>query len=313
MFGYLRPVKDELKVREYELYKSVYCGLCRHLGKDYGIISRFTLSYDCTMLAMLAISLKNEECTVRKHRCTLNPMKKCLFCDSSSDSFKLAGAVSVVMTYYKLYDTIQDSGFFKRMLARFLKLLFKRGYKKAAGEYPDIAENARLMMESQREAEESDSGIDRSAAPTAEMLSALCRKLSENDENKKLLSHFGYHLGRWIYLTDAADDLEKDIKSGSFNPVKKNMKDNKDEMMLYCNDVLNMTAAQIVLSYDLMNIGAYKEILDNVIYHGLSFQQKYCLFEKKHSKKCRKKDRDFYPYLSGSSKNENLQIPETEN
>ena len=186
------------------------------------------------------------------------------------------------------------------MLNKLLQHFFS--YKRAAKEYPDIAENTRLMMESQREAEESDSGIDRSAAPTAELLSALCRELSEDDEKKKLLSHFGYFLGRWIYLTDAADDLEKDIKSGSFNPFKKNLKENTEETMLYCNDVLNMTAAQIVLAYDLLDIGAYKEILDNVVYHGLSFQQKYCLFEKKHSKKCRKKDRDFYPYLSGNKK-----------
>ncbi|HCA55730.1 MAG TPA: hypothetical protein DEO95_09730 [Ruminococcaceae bacterium] len=68
--------------------------------------------------------------------------------------------------------------------------------------------------------------------------------------------------------------------------------------MLYCNDVLNMTVSQLILAYDLLELTAYKEILDNIIYHGLSFQQKYHLFAKKKDKKCRRKDKDYYDYLA---------------
>lgn len=302
MFGYLKPVREELKIREYELYKSVYCGLCKHLGKDYGIISRFTLSYDCTVLAMLYLSLTDDRLSVNKGRCVFNPAKKCLFCDCSGEGFRFAGAVSVIMSYYKLVDAIEDSGFFKRNCARFLKFLIKRSFKKALRAYPEINKNVKLMMDQQHDAEKTGCAIDKAAEPTAKMLSELCISILPDDSGKqKILSAFGYYIGRWIYIMDAADDLEKDVKHNNFNPFKDRLKGNINETMLYCNDVLNMTVSQIVLAYDLLELNAYKEILDNVIYNGLSFQQKYCLFDKRRSKKCRKKNRDYYPYLSGKN------------
>lgn len=281
MFGYLQPFREELKIREYELYKSVYCGLCRHLGRDYGIISRLTLSYDCTVLAMLAMDIQKEKFCVTKGRCVCNPLKKCRFCDSEGKSFAFAGAVSVIMTYYKLQDTITDSGFWKRTAAKVLKLLFRRSYKKAEKAYPDIAQRVADMMVSQAEVEKTDSNIDRAADPTAKALSDICQMLSNNEETKRILGVFGYFVGRWIYIMDAADDLEKDIKSGSFNAFQPNLTENINETMHYCNEVLNMTVSQLILSYELLELSSYKEILDNVIYQGLSFQQKHCLFDKK--------------------------------
>ena len=302
MFGYIRPERDELKIREYELYKSVYCGLCRHLGRDFGIITRLFLSYDCTTLAMLSMGLKDECPSVRDGRCVVNPLKKCRFCDCDGDSFRLAGAVSVIMTYYKLLDTIEDSGFFKGLAARFLRLLMKRSYKKARSSYPEIDEDTALMMERQREAEKNNCGIDRSADPTAQMISKLCANMIQNDDKKKkVLESFGYYLGRWIYIIDAADDLEKDIKHNSYNPFRPALRETMEETMLYCNDVLNMTVAQLTAAYDLIELSSYKELLDNIVYNGLSLQQKYCLFEKK-KKKCKKKDKDYYSYLSHGDK-----------
>lgn len=298
MFGYLRPVREELKLREYELYKSVYCGLCRQLGKDYGILSRMTLSYDCTVLAMLSISLKEDSPCVTKGRCVFNPVKKCMLC-SSRESFHLAGAVSVIMAYYKLSDTISDSGFFKRMLARFLKLLLRRSFKKAKKAFPQIASLTEEMMKQQNAAEAGNASVDRAAEPTAKMISSLCRMLSGNDTgSERVLSVFGYYLGRWIYLIDAADDLRKDISERNYNPFSFCMKETYEATMLYCNDVLNMTVSQLILAYELLELSDCKSILDNVVYYGLSFQQKHCLFEK--NKKCKEKhkDKNYYPFLS---------------
>lgn len=302
VFGYIRPEKSELKVREYELYKSVYCGLCKQLGKDYGWLARMTLSYDCTVLAMLTMAVRNECPAVHQGRCVVNPTKKCRFCSSNGESLHLAGAVSVIMTYYKLTDTIEDSGFFKRLAARCLRGWLKRSYRKAARTYPSIDEDCRRMMEQQREAEKADSGIDRSADPTAVMLSSLCKSLSDQPEQQKVLGLFGYHLGRWIYIMDAADDLEKDLKSGSYNPFRNRQRDTLEETMLYCNDVLNMTVSQLILAYDLLELTAYQEILDNILYHGLSFQQKYCLFTKKRDKHRKAKDVDHYDYLANGDR-----------
>lgn len=296
MFGYLQPDRDDLKIREYELYRSVYCGLCRHLGKDYGIISRLTLSYDCTVLAMLSLSLKSEKSCITKGRCVCNPTKKCLYCSSDGDSFKFAGAVSVIMTYYKLQDTIDDSRFFKKTVAVILKKIFSHTHRKAAKDYPFIESKVIEMMKNQRLAENSDSSIDKSADSTAVLISELCMMFSNNDSQKKVLGIFGYHIGRWIYLMDAADDLEKDIKNKSFNPFLKIYSSDIKSAMLYCNDVLNMTVSQAVAAYDLLEISDYKEILDNIMYRGLAVKQKQRLFEKYKNKD--KSQKNYYATLT---------------
>lgn len=302
MFGYLRPEREELKIREDELYKSVYCGLCRHLGRDYGRLSRLTLSYDCTVLTMLSLGLTQEACSVKRGRCVVNPTKKCLFCDCEGQSFRMAGAVSVIMTYYKLTDTIADSGFCKRTAARLLRRMMKRSFRKAAAAYPAVAAEVERMMQAQQQAEQQKAGLDRAADPTGQLLAALCRSLvPEGDPQQGLLSEFGYYLGRWIYLIDAADDLEKDVKHHNFNPFIPLQKEAPQQTMLYCNDVLNMTTARLTAAYDLLQLGAYQEILDNVVHLGLSLQQKHCLFEKKLTRKQRRqarKSRELYAYLS---------------
>lgn len=296
MFGYLQPDREELRVREYELYKSVYCGLCRQLGKNYGIISRLTLSYDCTVLAMLSMSLKNEVSYITKGHCVCNPMKKCLYCRGDGDSLKFAGAVSVIMTYYKLEDTAEDSKFFKKIPALILKKIFSYTHKRAAADYPQIEKIVKEMTENQRIAEAENSSIDRSADSTAKMISKLCLMLAQNETQKKVLEVFGYYLGRWIYLIDAADDIEKDIKSGNFNPFKNRFENDIPALMDYCNDVLNMTASQIVSSYNLLEITEYKEILDNIIFKGIVAKQKYFLFDK-YMKKA-KSEKNYYPALT---------------
>ena len=94
MFGYIRIQKSELRLREYEAYKGVYCGLCRQLGRDYSIFSRFLLSYDCTFYGMFIMSLGRSCSGFERKRCRFNPMKKCTFCKCESDSLSKASPTS---------------------------------------------------------------------------------------------------------------------------------------------------------------------------------------------------------------------------
>lgn len=285
MFGYLKPDKPEMKVREYEAYKSVYCGLCKVIGKSYGIVSRLTLSYDCTVLAMLYASLKNEKLEYTRKRCTSNPLKKCNFCLSDGDSFRFAGAVCVIMTYYKLEDVISDSGFFKRFAARLGRLFFAVSHRRAKKVYPLIEQEVKQLMHEQSEVESNPaSGIDAAAEPTAKVLSNICVMMAQSEKEETILKHFGYYVGRWIYLIDAADDFEDDVKHGSFNPffnaIKAMGKISNEEAKQYFNSVLNATSAEISAAYNLLNIRQNKPILDNIINLGLGAMQRHCIFEK---------------------------------
>ena len=124
MFGYLQIDEGELKVREYEAYKSVYCGLCKQMGKDYTFLSRFTLSYDCTFYTMLLLSSRKSCNGFRNGHCVFNPLKKCKYAQCEDDSYSKSAAFSIISTYYKLKDDIADSGFFRRSASRLLLAVF---------------------------------------------------------------------------------------------------------------------------------------------------------------------------------------------
>ncbi|MDO4881724.1 MAG: DUF5685 family protein [Oscillospiraceae bacterium] len=270
MFGYLQIHKDELKVKEYEAYKSVYCGLCKQLGRDYGFLTRLILSYDCTFYAILLMSLKRSCTGFSDGRCKFNPLKKCKFADCKDNAYSKASALSVISAYYKVVDDIDDSGFFKRIALKIAKPFFGRRQKKAARRFPEIENIVSEMMKNQKAAENDELvTIDKAANPTAKMISDLAALEGGNDLQKRVLSEFGYQIGRWVYLIDAADDYEKDKKSGNFNPFIKADINDKD----YINSVLSQSLARAYDAYNLLDIIDFKPIIDNMMLYGFPNKQ----------------------------------------
>lgn len=267
MFGYLQIQKSELLVREYEAYKSVYCGLCRQMGRDYSHFARLSLSYDCTFYAMLLMALSKSCSGFESGRCAFNPLKKCKYALCVSDSYSKASAFSVISAYYKLKDDLNDEGFFKRLIIRTALPFFSHWRKKALKKYPEIDEYLSDMSLKQSKAENSkDCSVDSAAHPTAEMLSRLFSHESTDESQKRVLSEFGYQLGRWIYLLDAADDYEKDKKSGSFNPYASLSKE-KDRQRVVSS--LNQCLARAYDAYSLTDFRDFRGIFDNLLLLGL--------------------------------------------
>lgn len=298
MFGYVRPNKSELLVREYEQYKSVYCELCRRMGKSYGWISRLALSYDCAFYAMLALSVSGAAVSVHQGRCAFNPLKKCRYMEASGEEYEKAAALSVLLTWHKLRDDREDEGFWKSLGCRLLLPLVSRKAKKAARRYPFLAEKAQEAMDGQREAEESQAGIDACAEPTAHLLASLFRELGGCDPGQSAaLEQFGYFLGRWVYLMDAADDLREDLEKGAFNPFvlrfgleKGNLtEDSRKKADEACNAALNATMAQMIPALNLIEMEHFGPIVENVVKKGLPEIQREILFL--HVKEKRKKEK----------------------
>ena len=273
MFGYLQIQKSELLVREAEAYKAVYCGLCRQMGKDYSGLTRFTLSYDCTFYAMFLMSLNRSCKGFKDGRCTCNPLKKCKFATDEGDAYGKAAAFSMISVYYKIIDDIQDSGFFKKLLCRIIKPFFSHQRKKAADKYPDMDKAVSDMMKMQYDAEHSEKpSVDMSAHPTALMLAAVLSAEAHDEIQKRVLYEFGYHIGRWIYLVDAADDIEKDIKSNGFNQFV-NKKTGEVKSSDFIKAVLNQSLARAYDAYNLLNFTDFKGILDNMMLLGFPASQ----------------------------------------
>lgn len=270
MFGYIKADKPELKVKEFEMYKAVYCTLCRELGRSYGILSRFTLSYDFTFLALLNMALKDGcECVERK-RCAFNPLKKCNYCKNESD-FKMPSAAAMIMLYYKLLDNIQDEKGIKKLGFRILLPIFSSAHKKAAKAYPFIEDAVAEYIAQQNMLESGNcNSLDQIADPTAKVLSKILSLCSEDKTQKRVLERLGYCIGRYIYILDAACDLEEDIKKGSYNVLKQELEGDINEYIIKrTQPQLYFCVNEAAKAFELLEIKKFKSILGNIIYLGL--------------------------------------------
>lgn len=266
LFGYIKADKGELKIKEFETYKAIYCSLCKAMGKYYGLFSRFTLNYDFTFLALLNLSLQDGCDIIERKHCTFNPLKKCNFCKDDT-AFKMPAAASMIMTYYKILDNIEDEKGFKMLLCYLLKLILNSGYKKAKKDYPEIEEIISQYIEEQSLLENGNcEEIDRIADPTAKALSQILMLCSKDVSQKRVLERIGYCLGRYIYLLDAFCDLEEDTKKGSYNVLKNKP---KDEIKDYTQKQLFFCINESTKAFELLEIKKYKSILGNIIYLGL--------------------------------------------
>ena len=131
MTGYIKAFKPELKIKDYELYRGVYCSECRVLGKLYTPIARMLLSYDFTFLSIVRLALQEQCGKFEEGRCCANPAKKCLKCTEDAELERSADVV-IIVSYYKLLDDIADGGFFKRLACRLIKPALSLMHKKAA-------------------------------------------------------------------------------------------------------------------------------------------------------------------------------------
>ncbi len=218
MFGYIKPLEPELKVRQLRLYKAVYCGLCKTAGREISIFSRFFLSYDYTFFAIAHMLLSKKDFTFTKRRCGFHLFSKVDVIEDNS-SLKLSAAIFSTLTYYKLKDTIADEAFFKSLGARLLLPIASHMRKKATAK--GFAEADFIISDCMEEI----SALEKKGSTEAyeisdvfgKMLGHLL-KLGLPAEEKDNAFAVGFETGKFIYLADAFDDLYKDEKKGAFNP-----------------------------------------------------------------------------------------------
>lgn len=277
MFGYITPVSPELKVRDYETYKAVYCGLCHTLGKMYGFFARLTLNYDFTFMALLYMSLAQDDEKFGCKRCISKPASGKIICEQNRFLNYCADS-AILMTYYKFIDTIHDSDLLKKIIAYFAFPFLYFLKNKASKRNPELFLLIKDYYQKQTRLEDSDHvTIDAACEPTAELLSVMAARFSEDGQEKRILTRFGYMLGRLIYLFDAIEDLNDDKKSGSFNPFLRSSAFNNADFKCILNQaegIINNTISELINSYHLLNFIKYKEILDNFIYLGIKKTQK---------------------------------------
>ena len=268
MFGYVRPFRPELKCRDFDLYRATYCGLCRCLRRRYGLAAPMLLNFDFTFLALLLWE-PEEQFSPCRGRCHANPLRKLPMCPESP-ALELAADESVVLSWWKLQDAIQDEGLWKGIPVRALSLLLKPAYRKAARRCPEFDCTVQNCLEELSVLEkEHCPSIDRAADTFARLLQSAA---PEEGEQGRILSQLLYHLGRWIYLIDAWDDLEEDKLAGRYNPVAARYGPEGDGGALKLT--MGHSRSLMGAALQLGEFGCRRPLLENIVYLGLPLVEK---------------------------------------
>lgn len=290
MFGYVTPCKMEMKIKDFELFRAYYCGLCKSIKKQYGNLPRLVLNYDMTFLAILIDALNNDKINAETHRCFANKFKKKSYVVSNT-ALEYAAFMNVALVYFKYVDDKNDDKSLKgATFSFFLKRYFKKFPSHLQDKLSIIQDNLTLLasMEKSNNIFSIDEICHPFAKLTGEVLSSF-----EDENNKEPLYWLGYNLGKWIYLIDAMDDLEKDIKEKKFNPLLRALNYDNEECSVFKNKILKrvefnlLTTARLTVE-NLEKLSLYKnqDIVYNILELGLMEKTNSILYPCK--KKCSK-------------------------
>lgn len=270
MFGYVRPALQDLPEAETARFRAMYCGLCHTLSRRYGQAARFILNYDFTYLAILLSDGAEGETLAA--RCYTSPVKKRPYLASDA-AMELAADESVILAYWQLRDGVADHELLPGLKYRAGAGLLNAAYQKAAAYRPDFdrAVRRQLTLLSELERENAPS-MDRAADTFAVLLAGAASETAD-PVRRRVLEQLLYHLGRWVYLIDAADDLKKDAESGGYNPValRYGLTDGvwTPESRREFAVTLDHSIHQMAAAFELWDFGVWTPVLESTFYAGL--------------------------------------------
>lgn len=249
------------------MYQSAYCGLCHAMGMRHGFWARFTLNYDLTLLAILLQTCQPEQ-TRTCHRCPAHPLRKPKACLSGSGMEKAAD-LSMILTWHKMDDDVRDRGWLAGLPYRWIRWWFAKAYHRAAQSCPsfDLQVRHGLQRLGQLEAEKSQR-LDEVAHQFACILSSAAQNW-EDETQERILYQLFYHVGRWIYLMDAWDDLEEDEKSGRYNPLYQRFQGKAKEEREYVATTCTHSIRLAANAARLLELGEWSSVIENILCVGM--------------------------------------------
>ncbi|MBQ6602202.1 MAG: hypothetical protein IJH99_02215 [Eubacterium sp.] len=253
---------EELKGKEFKVYRQFYCGVCQDLRDEYGQPARLALTYDCVFLSVLLTALYEEPVKEQTGPCLVHPFdtKKIRFRNKYT---AYAADLCILLTYHNLMDDWLDE---KKKRSIAAAAMLKKAYKKTAAKYPRQVKAIRRYIGSLHMVEKENSkDLDRASSLTGHLFEELYD--IAGDVWSPDLRQIGFYLGKFIYLMDAYEDVEKDMKTGSYNPfIQMFGEDGFDEK---AKEILLMVATGAARAFERLPIVQYADILRNVLYSGI--------------------------------------------
>lgn len=273
MFGYVKVLRPEMKVREYEFYRATYCGLCRAMGKCTGQCSRFTLSYDMAFLTLVRLGSSGERISFERARCLAHPLKKRSYM-TRNPVLDYSASASAILNYHKIRDDLTDERGVKRLLATLALPLAAQGRRRAIKQgYSELDCRVSNLLSELSEIEKiKRPSVDEPARIFGQILGEIM-SYGEDGDKSRVLRTLGCSVGRWIYIADALDDWESDAKRGGYNPFallygkeSPTAEELEGIKIAMKNELLSAESA-----LDLMDIEDtdVKHVIENILFLGL--------------------------------------------
>ena len=261
MFGYVVVNKPELKIKDFDLYQSFYCGLCRSLHQRYGRCAQLSLNYDLTFLAILLSALYEPANAICKERCVIHPLHKhAKLCNTYID---YAADMTIVLTYLKCEDDWHDDHSYR---SAFMKQRLKHSYQTVKNKYPDKLKRIETALQNIQLCEdEACRDLDKLSSLFGIVMGEIVTV--HHDEWETTLYELGDYLGRFIYIMDAYDDIEEDVKEQAFNPfIEQYKQPHFDERI---KSILELMISRSADAFEILPILQYADILRNIVYSGV--------------------------------------------
>ena len=272
MFGYIITSAENLPKERQERFHAMYCGLCRTLRRRHGLTGGLTLSYDMTFLAVLLNAIYEPDERQGRERCPVHPVKRHAFIDTPVLDY--CADMNVALAYHKCLDNWRDD---RSPVAMSEAKLLRHAYERVSRDWQEQCRAIEVWLHEIHRIEADDlQAIDPPVNSTGRMLSRLFQYRAD-DVWAESLGLIGDGLGRFIYLMDAWDDLPRDMKRGSYNPLKayRDRPDYED----FVRDALMLAVADATREFELLPVERDADILRNVLYSGI--WSKYALIRKK--------------------------------
>lgn len=261
MFGYVNINKPELKVKDFYKYKAYYCGFCKTLKSKYGRFGQITLSYDMTFLIILLTSLYESYTVKEQNRCMIHPVKKHdTLCNEITD---YAADMNIALTYHHFLDDWQDE---KSIAGLAGAEILKSQYKKIVNKYPRQCQQISESLQQLQECENNkEMNLDNVSRCFGELMSELF--VYRQDMWDETVRRLGFYLGKFIYIIDAYDDIEKDIKKNCYNPLINRY--GQETFEEECRMLLTMMMAECTKEFEKLPLLIDIDILRNILYEGV--------------------------------------------
>ncbi len=275
MFGYININRNQLTEESKEAYQAYYCGLCQKLRNNFGAKGQMLLNYDMTFLIVLLTGLYELESQKQEFTCPMHPTRKQTAWLNEATGY--AADMNLLLGYHNLEDDWKDDkSYTKKALAKILE----KDYVNVREKYKRQAEAVETYMEKLKAAEEDkEQNLDVTAGLTGEMMGEIFDW--KRDEWSEELHCLSFYMGKFIYLMDAYEDMEKDKKKKQYNPLRLMADQCQGDFETFCKLMLTSMMSECARSFERLPILTHAYILRNVLYSGVWSKYEYLQLKKK--------------------------------